>query len=282
MFGYTALYVPVTSQKIIDKGLSTDVDTIIFDLEDSVAAAHKTAARTRLSESLAEIRDPKQCIAVRINAVTTPYWEEDTEAVSDSAARVVILPNATAAAVRTLSEKLDALGSGLKIVPLIETPGAVELAGDIITASSRVVGVQFGAEDYTKAMQVKRTAKGDEFWYARCRIANIGHMYDVEILDTPFSILGDEAALRFDAYTAKRLGFTGKTVIHPDHIQVVREVFMPSKEEIEKALHIVAQADALGDGRENADVFMLDGEMIDVPVVDRARDVLIKAKVEVL
>jgi len=276
MVGCTAIFIPAISRKKVEKGKSLAVDTLYLDLEDSVAPEQKTEARQLLLEMLAEGGFQGKNVWVRINSVGSAYWEDDVKALAQqSAIQGLLLPNADLHATALLAERLDQYDSALSIVLLIETARGLEEARDAVLISKRVAGIQFGAEDYTASMHMQRTLAGDEVRYARNRLANLAHAYNLEILDTPFTAIPDLENLRRDSEKSRDMGFMGRAVIHPSHLEIVREVYSPSEAEIAKARRILAAYEA--QSGENLGVFTLDGEMIDAPIIQRARNTLSKA-----
>jgi len=276
MFGAVALFVPAVSEKKLAKAGTLKVDSLYFDLEDSVAPDQKEEARALLRQVLDRCPFQAGALLARINGYGTPQWERDIEALArHPALGALLLPNADREAVRALSLKLDQLDSSLKILPLIETARGLEEAQEAVLASARVAGLQFGGEDYTASLGIRRTLEGEEIGFARARLANLAHAYGLEVLDTPFTNIQETDWLRKDCLRARALGFTGKAVIHPGQIEIVRQIFRPDQAEIEEARRILeAHARQSGEG---AGVFTVDGAMVDTPIIERARQVLGKA-----
>ncbi len=276
MLGSVTIFIPAISRKKMEKGRSLSADSLYLDLEDSVAPEQKTEARQVLLEFLAEGGFQGKNVWVRINPVGSDYWEDDVDALSeDTSIRGLLLPNADLHAAGVLAERLDQRGSRLKMVLLVETAKGLEEAREAVLASGRIVGIQFGAEDYTASMDVQRTMAGDEILFARFRLANLAHAYGLEILDTPFTAISELDFLRRDSLKSREMGFTGRAVIHPSHIDIVRRVFMPDEADIEKARQVLA---AYGEQTgENLGVFKLNGRMVDAPVLQRARNTLKRA-----
>jgi len=276
MFGAVALFVPAVSEKKLAKAKNLTADSLYFDLEDSVAPGQKEEARAILRQVLDSCAFRAASLLVRINGFGTPQWERDIQDLAlHPALRALLLPNADLAAVRALGRELDRLDSPLKILPLIETARGLEEAQEVALASARVAGLQFGGEDYTASLGIKRTLEGEEIAFARARLANLAHAYGLEALDTPFTNLQETEWLNKDCQRARAMGFTGKAVIHPGQIEVVRRFFRPDEAEIEEARRILsAYARQRG---EEAGVFTVGGAMIDAPIIERARQVLGKA-----
>ncbi|MCG8484814.1 MAG: CoA ester lyase, partial [Clostridia bacterium] len=148
----------------------------------------------------------------------------------------------------------------------------IENVFEILSSSSRIKAVLFGAEDYTADIGAKRTKKGVEIMYGRSRIVNAATAAMVEAIDTPFTDIDDFEGLKEDVQFAKDIGFSGKAVISPRHCSIVKELFSPSQEEIDYALKVI---NAIQKAKEEGKgVVSLDGKMIDAPIVNRANKVL--------
>ena len=157
-------------------------------------------------------------------------------------------------------------------MPLLETAIGIENAFEIARSSDRMEALYLGAEDLTADLRCQRTRDGFEIQYARCRLVNAARAANIEVYDTPFTSIEDMDGLLQDALTAKSLGFSGKAVIHPKHVDTVNRVFSPSEKEIHYAQEVFAaieEAKKLGKG-----AISLHGKMIDAPIVQRARRVL--------
>ena len=277
MLGYVVAFIPANSEKKIKNGMGFSADTLLFDLEDSVSAEKKGEARRQLSDALKTCTRGPQHFAVRVNSVGTPYFESDVESVCRCNIDTIVLPNAAIESVKILDRKLNELNSDVSIVVLIESAEGVETANDIVRVSDRVIGIMFGAEDFTRDIGVRRTIAGNELFYARSKLVCVGHTNKLEIIDTPTTALHDEQIVMDDAALARSLGFTGKAVIHPKHIDIVRKAFLPTKAEINEAADIVREATRLF-GNDMPDAFSLNGRMIDLPIIIRAQKVIADAE----
>jgi citrate lyase subunit beta/citryl-CoA lyase len=168
---------------------------------------------------------------------------------------------------------------GRPIFPLLETARGI-LNADTIAAApapARLGALLFGAEDLTAEIGIARTIDGDELLYARSRVVLAAAAAGVDAIDAVFTRLDDADGLRRDASRARALGFTGKMTIHPAQVAVVNEMFAPTADEIAAAERLIASfesAQRAGDG-----VARIDGQMVDAPVVARARRILSRRRV---
>lgn len=278
------LFLPGNNAGMLCNGDVLGADSIILDLEDAVSPDQKDSARILVRSALKFMHYQGCEIIVRINDLETPYWEEDLEAVMPFAPDVIMPTKVSGAlyiqklaAKMTEIEQRNGLEVGkMKIIPLLETTLGIENAFSIGTADPRLAALYLGAEDYTADLRSKRTKDGTEIFYARSRLVNAARAAGVEAYDTPWTAVDDIDGLREDTLFAKNLGFTGKAVINPRHVDIVNEIFSPSPEEIEYAKDVFAaieEGKRLGKG-----AVSLRGKMIDKPIVERARLVLENAK----
>ena len=178
-------------------------------------------------------------------------------------------------AIVSFAEKLDALleGTDKEYYAIIETAVSLETCFEIAKEAKYLRGLFLGGEDMTLDLGVKRTKESKEIEYARQKIIAAAKANGIEAVDTPWTDTDDTDGLRKDALYAKALGMTGKALISPRHVDIVNEVFSPSKEDIEYAFRVF---EALKTAKkEGKGAFSLDGKMVDKPVILRARDNLV-------
>lgn len=256
-------------------------DSIMLDLEDSVTMAEKDAARLLVYNALKTIDYGDTEMVVRINPLNTPYGKKDVEAVVKAGVDVIRMPKTeTADEVREVEEEILKWETELgcvgrtKIMAAIESALGIVNAYPIATASTRMMGIALGAEDYCANLKTQRT-QGDnpnfgiELLQARQMIVVAARAAGIDALDTVYSNLNDMDTFRREVELIKALGFDGKSIINPRQIEIINEVFAPKQKDIEKALKILAaikEAEAKGSG-----VIAVNGKMVDKPVVIRAQ-----------
>jgi citrate lyase subunit beta/citryl-CoA lyase len=256
------LFVPGDRPERFEKAWAAGADMVIIDLEDAVSAARKALAR----EAAAQWLSPARPVALRINAHDTEWFEDDLMLCSDPGVAAVMLPKAEQAEpVQRLHEAAPAAA----IWPLVESAAGIAALASL----AGLPGVQrlaFGSIDF----QLDTGIEDEELLVFRSQIVLAsrvaGLMAPIDGVTTRFD---DLAAVRDDARRARRLGFAGKLCIHPRQVAVVHEVFAPSADELAWAGRVM-QAARQADGAAVA----LDGNMIDKPVIARARAVLAAAK----
>jgi citrate lyase beta subunit len=263
------LFAPADDERKLAKALTGAADAVVADLEDAVAPEAKAAARDVVRRVFEETEGGALRL-VRINAVGTAFHEDDLELISELTLAAVVLPKATPDAV-------DALGTtGPPVVAIAETAQGVRLAYEL-ASRPRVVALQIGAVDLGAEVGLEPRADGQELLHVRSKLvldsvaAGLRTPFDVVHLDIEAT-----EALEAECRLARSLGFRGKACIHPAQIPVVNRAFAPSEEEVAWARKVVAAND--GAAAEGKGVFALDGAMIDLPVVERARRVLLETE----
>ena len=278
------LFLPGNNPNMLINGNCLGSDAVIFDLEDAVSPSEKDAARILVRNTM-RYMDFGGCEKiVRINSIDTPYWKADIDAILPQKPDLILLPKTGMASdvleadayIAEVEEKLGFAKNTVGLMPLIETALGVENAFAIASATKRVQALFLGAEDLTADLQCKRTKEGREIEYARTRLVVAARAAGVDVYDTPFTDVNDDAGIVADAQLAKALGFTGKASISPRHVEVINQVFSPTLKEIHYAYEVmdaIAQAKAQGKG-----AIALHGKMVDAPIVARAERTIAMAK----
>lgn len=271
------LYVPGDQAKLIINAGLFKPDGIILDLEDSVAPSEKQSARFLVRNALREVDFLGAERMVRINQL--PMGLEDLDFIIPHGVHAILIPKCEyAETVLEVEARIQELRIKHKtkapvfLLPIIESALGIIKAYKIAMASTNIVALTIGLEDYTADIGAERTLEGRESFFARCEIVTASRAADIQPIDSVFSDLGDEDGLKASIAEAKSLGFEGKGCIHPSQIPIVHAGFAPSEKEIAKAKKIsLAMKGALEKGN---GVISLGTKMIDPPVVKRAERVL--------
>ena len=275
----TLLFVPGNRADMLAKAERAGADVVLPDMEDSVPEVEKDHARSTVAGALERLAAAGSLVVPRVNAIATGRLEADLTVVVGARIFGVSVgkidgPGDIAEISRVLAklERRAGLGIGsVKLIPWIETAKAIVHCQEICTASARIVAAAFGAEDFTNDMGIE-PQDGSELLHARSALCIAARAAGVAALETPYFQFRDLEGLRASSLAAKRLGFKGRFAIHPGQIATIAECFAPSTEEIEHARRVVAafeEAERRGRGSTS-----LDGRVIDVPVVKRARALL--------
>lgn len=281
------LFVPGSRPELFDKALASAADALSFDLEDAVAEPRKAEARAALQAMLESGRTAAsgKTIIVRVNAPDTVHFEADIAAVVRAGLHLINVPKvetveqvhaaAQAVARAEAANGMDGVTGQVKLLLNIESPRGLRKAYEVAAADARVAGLQLGYADLFEPAGIHRRetlAVAQTMYQMRMAAAEAG----VFAYDAAFADVKDADGYRAEAELARRLGYLGKSCIHPSQIALANEVFRPSEAEIAAAQRIVAaadQADAAGVG-----AYLVDGKMVDRPFVERARAVLAQAR----
>ncbi|GAB2885799.1 HpcH/HpaI aldolase/citrate lyase family protein [Paralcaligenes ginsengisoli] len=272
------LFVPATTPRFLQKAAQRGADAIIIDLEDSVVPERKQEARESVIEAAAQLHDQGAVVALRVNA-GEEHWKRDLAYVDPSHISMIVLPKVDAPEqVRALAQALDCLGSETResnpmlIAALLESPRAVLNAAAIACSSERLSSLGFGAEDYCTLMGIEPDPQVLSWPAQQVAIAAHAHGLECWGLAASVSEIANLKAYEREAMRARNLGFTGSVAIHPAQVPILNRCFSPSREQIEWARRVVDAHDqcrAKGDG-----AAQLDGKMIDLPIIERARQYL--------
>lgn len=263
------LFVPGARADRFAKALGAGADVTCIDLEDSVPPERKDAARAAAIAFIAEQGCPDH-LWLRINPVRSAAGLADLLAVlsMEKAPAALMLPKLTDTADLSLVDEV--LGSrAVGLVPLIETAAGLRNAAAIATAK-RVRALLFGAVDLSAELGC--ALEWEPLLFARSTLVAAAAEGGVGLFDVPSIDVADVDGLRSSTARAKALGFTGRACIHPTQVAVVNEVFTPTAAEIARAHRVVDAFEQAGGG-----VALLDGKLIEIPVVRAARRVLAAA-----
>jgi citrate lyase subunit beta/citryl-CoA lyase len=278
------LFVPGSRPELFDKALRGDADALSFDLEDSVSASRKAEARGALQDLLSgpAARESGKTLIARVNPFGSEHFEADVKAVVRPGLALLNLPKVESAddvlaAVELLeaAERANGVTQPVGLLLNIESARGLRLAYSLASAHPRVAGLQLGLGDLFEPLQIGRhepAALHSVMLQMRLAAGEAG----VFAYDAAYARFADVEGFRAEAGLARRLGYIGKSCIHPSQVAHANDVFRPSDDEIAHARRVVAAADeaeARGIG-----AYSVDGHMVDAPFVDRARRVLATAK----
>lgn len=269
------LFIPANNPGMLQNADVFGADAVIFDLEDAVHITEKDAAKDLLASLLRFVKLDKIEIIVRINKLT------DLDAIMNEKIDTILLPEATVDGLVQLDHKLTSLEKKYKfkktinIIALIETPESV-LNALQIAKQNRVNGLLLGAEDLSTFLGVTRTLIGREIEFARSMIVYAAKSLEIDAIDTPFTDTSDLDGLAFDTANGKTLGMTAKSSIHPNQIDTINQLFLPTTEEIAHATKILLAKEKAD--RDGLGAFSVDGKMVDKPIINRALRIIEKSK----
>ena len=280
----TMMYVPGNNPGMLKDAHIYGADSIMFDLEDSVSINEKDSARFLVFNCLKSIDYEGIETVVRINGLDTPFGVEDLEAIVRAQPNIIRLPKTETAEdimeVEKIIEKIEKEANipvgKTKMMAAVESAIGVLNALSIAKSSKRLIGIAIGAEDFVTDMKTTRSPEGIELLAARSQIVLAARAAGIYALDTVYSDVDNEEGFEKEVRLIKQLGFDGKSIINPRQIDIVNKVYTPSQKDIDKSIRIInASKEAMKKG---SGVVSLDGKMVDKPIIERAKRVLLLAK----
>ena len=270
----SALYMPSSNEKALEKAKTIASDAIIFDLEDAVSPDAKPAARANAVAAANSGAYGSRELTIRCNGLDTPWGADDIAAAATACVSAVVIPKINSVAeVNAVSAALRAAGAPDEILiwAMIETPTAI-FDVRAIAAHPRVATLVMGTNDLAKELRATQV---------RGRAPLVPHLATAllaareagkVILDGVFNDVKDLDAFRDECVQGMHMGFDGKTLIHPTQVEIANDVWAPSADEVDHAKRVIAAFDeATAEGR---GVITVDGRMIENLHVDNARRVL--------
>jgi len=277
------LYVPGNVPKFIDKAHERGADCVLVDLEDSVQPAQKPEARAMLGETIKKVARGGADVAVRINRPLRMTMPDLEAAVQPGVSALFVTKTESVQHLRLLDEVVSDLEKerGLKVGSIgfgamIEHPRALSQIHDIAEHAPRLIAMMLGGEDF--ALETGSVPSDETLELPKRMVAFAAQAHDVPMI----GILGtvadysDPDAYRKSAERARRFGFSGGTCIHPGLVGALNEAFTPTEEDVAYAQKLIqADARAASEGRGS---FQVDGKMIDIPVIERARKLIARSE----
>jgi citrate lyase subunit beta/citryl-CoA lyase len=291
----TLLFIPGNNKRFLEKSKLLTPDILCFDLEDSVPISEKSIARDMIIQSFSstnnlhpvsinnnnnnnnnkinagnyKFKDSPQ-LFVRINSFESGLYEQDLESVICDKLDGIVIPKVNSdSELKKITEIIENLEKKrnvqkiIRLIPSIESSQGVVNSYHIAKFNSRVCSLLFGVFDYLYDMKLDYENDGLEYSYARAKIPVDARAAGIPALDSIWQKVDDLVGLQGDAKTAKRLGYTGKSIIHPKHIEPVHNVFVPSQNEIEWAKKVISTLNEIQEHGDKRGAFKVDGRMID-------------------
>ncbi|MDB5504223.1 MAG: malyl-CoA thiolesterase [Tardiphaga sp.] len=264
----TMLFMPGSNPRALEKARSLPADGIILDLEDAVAPDAKATSRDAIAQTLAAGGFGKREVIVRINALDSPWWIDDVTMAGKAKPDGILVPKISS--VEDLSAIADRLGDigadmSIKVWAMIETSRAIlhaeELAASSRDSEMRLAGFVFGPNDIARETRIRMMPGRAAMlpMITHCILAT--RLHGLEILDGPYSGIGDPAGFAEEATQGRNIGFDGKTLIHPSQIDACNEIFTPPPEEVAQARRIIAAFEQPENASRGA--IQLDGKMVE-------------------
>ena len=271
------IFTPGLKPEMFPKAIASGADMVCIELEDGIAIKDKDEARKNTIGALEtlEVKSGVELV-VRVNCQRTKFGLLDLEAFVSTKTKVkaIMLPKVkTPDEITFIDDLLTDCGLDTDLHVIMETNEALESIYEIANASKRIVALYFGGVDMAAELRVPNEYKN--LIYARSKLVHAGASVGVDVIDVPYLDLDDMDGMKKEAELVRDLGFTGKGSIHPKQINILNEIFTPTKEEINKAKKIV---DQFNDS--NTGLVVIDGKLIEKPVLrEMQRKILIADKI---
>ena len=277
------LFVPGSNAAMISNTFIYKPDSIMFDLEDSVALAEKDTARMLVAHALQHPLYRELETVVRVNPLASEFGLLDLNAVVRAGTDIVRLPKTDSAqdiidmdvAITEIEKACGRAVGSTQLLAAIESAQGILAVNDIAKASPRLMGIALGAEDYVRNMKTERSPDGIELLFARSSILHAARANGLMAFDTVYSDARNEEGFLREASLIKQLGFDGKSLINPNQIVLIHNLFAPTQKEVDHAERVIAAAEEAE--RNGSGVVSLNGKMVDSPIIERAKLVLQRA-----
>jgi citrate lyase subunit beta / citryl-CoA lyase len=277
------LFVPGDQPEKIKKAWQADSDCIVLDLEDGVSASRKILARQCIQEALQADHSEHPAVLVRIESDLQQRIADIETAIHPGVSGIMLPKSATRNEVVEVAREMERVErlrgialESMRLFLLVESARGLLDLPSIVAGIDRVAAIVFGAEDWCLDMGIARTPGGGELEIARWNIALCARANGLLAIDTVYADFEDTEGLLRDAANARLLGFTGKLAIHPKQVAPIHSAFAPTDSEIAEAAAVVAafgEAETQGHG-----VVAVNGRMVDKPIVERFRQILLRAE----
>ena len=277
------LFVPGSNAAMISNTFIYKPDSIMFDLEDSVALAEKDTARMLVAHALQHPLYRELETVVRVNPLASEFGLLDLNAVVRAGTDIVRLPKTDSAqdiidmdvAITAIEKDCGRVVGSTQLLAAIESALGILAVNDIAKASPRLMGIALGAEDYVRNMKTERSPEGIELLFARSSILHAARANGLMAFDTVYSDARNEEGFLREASLIKQLGFDGKSLINPNQIVLIHNLFAPTQKEVDHAERVIAAAEEAE--HNGSGVVSLNGKMVDSPIIERAKLVLQRA-----
>ena len=271
----SVLYMPGANERALEKAKTLPTDALILDLEDSVAPDAKAGARERVAAAAASGEYGYREVTIRVNAPGTPWHDDDLRAAAAAGPDAVVVPKVDSPdTVRAVEAALEAAGAPDRtaIWAMIETPVAMFDARAIAAASERLTVLVMGTNDLAKELHAEHVPGRAPLLTGLSLALLAARATGRVILDGVYNDVKDAAGFEAETLQGRRLGFDGKTLIHPGQLEACNRIFAPAQADVERSRRIIAAfEEATSQGR---GVVTVDGRMIENLHVEEARRVL--------
>ena len=264
------LFVPADKPERIEKAATLSTDVVVIELEDGVSPENKDFARKQAGQMIEQVDFGNREVALRVNRISTLHGLEDLKSMAKWAEKpdLVLLPKVESAGeIRIYDELISQMKAELEFMVMIESSRGILNAPKIVTASPRVSCLALGAADLSA--ELGSHMSWDAMFIHRASMVLACGLTGIMPIDSPYLNIKDEKSLLEECKKVQEMGYTGKLCIHPSQLALVNKAFTPSAEEVASARKIVKAVKTQGTG-----ALVLDGKMVDTPVIKSAQRIV--------
>jgi citrate lyase subunit beta / citryl-CoA lyase len=241
----SALYMPASNHRAVEKARSLACDVVILDLEDAVLPDAKSAARADAATAVKASGFGRREVVIRVNALSTPWGEADLAAAAEAGPHAVLAPKIRSPDdIAAYDRALAAAPPHTRLWAMIETPQAILAIDAIAGAPSRLAALVMGVNDLAKEIGARQTPGREPFQAALALSVMAARAHGLAVLDGVHNEIDDLAALEAVCRQGAEFGFDGKTLIHPSHLAICNAAFTPAPAEVAWARAVIAAFDA--------------------------------------
>lgn len=286
----TLIFIPGNNPRFLEKSKTINSDILCFDLEDSVPMDEKESARNLVNKTISEINimdqsNKKILVAVRINAPDTELAIDDLKKIITEGIDAIVIPKVEnesqiinlSSIIKDLEKENNVQNNFIKLIPSIESSLGVVNAYTIAKSDQRISSLIFGIFDFLHDMKIDTDDREilTSFMYARSKVPVDARAAGIDSIDSIWQDIHDSKGLEKDLALGKKLGYTGKCVIHPSQIDLVNKVFSPSLQDIQWAEKVIAALDkSINNKTTKIGAINLEGKMIDAVHYKQAKRIL--------
>ena len=266
----SALYMPASNARAVEKARNLNTDIVILDLEDAVLPDQKDEARVAAAAAIRAGGFGRRELVIRVNALDTPWGAADLAMAAAVAPDAVLAPKVRSAVdVQAYAARLAAAPDRTGLWVMIETVQSIFALDAIAAAAPRLGGFVMGINDLAREMGARQTAERTPFFAALALAVSAARAHGLVVLDGVHNEIDDLAALETVCGQGLDFGFDGKTLIHPSHLEICNQVFSPAVADVAWARAVIAAFDAPGNTGKGA--LRVDGRLAEILHRDQAR-----------